>query len=49
MPNKTTKDEEEDKQLKAVRRQKKKTPRMKVSGSSVRELQKIIKKKSRKK
>ena len=45
MQNKNIKDDEEGKELKALRRQKKKTPRMKVSGSSVRELQKIIKKK----
>ncbi|MBU0612831.1 hypothetical protein KKB10_02325 [Patescibacteria group bacterium] len=49
MKHKDIKDEEESKRLKSIRRQKKKTPRMKVSGSSVRELQKIMKKKSKKK
>ncbi|MFA6391987.1 MAG: hypothetical protein WCW66_04535 [Patescibacteria group bacterium] len=41
--------EEESEELKAIRRQKKKTPRMKVSGSSVRQLARIIKEKSVKK
>ena len=47
MKHKDIKDEEENKKHKSIRRQKKKTPRMKVSGSSVRELQEIIKKKSK--
>ena len=49
MKYKDIKDEEESKEHKSVRRQKMKKPQMKVSGSSVRELQKIIQKKSRKK
>jgi hypothetical protein len=49
MPAKKLKTEEESEVLKAIRRQKKKTPRMKVSGSSVRQLARIIKEKSIKK
>ncbi|MFA6525658.1 MAG: hypothetical protein WCT33_05335 [Patescibacteria group bacterium] len=49
MPAKKIKIEEESEDLKAIRRQKKKSPRMKVSGSSVRELARIIKEKSIKK
>ncbi|MFA6272144.1 MAG: hypothetical protein WC693_03470 [Patescibacteria group bacterium] len=49
MPAKKINIEEESEALKAIRRQKKKSPRMKVSGGSVRELARIIKNKSVKK
>jgi len=49
MPKKIISEEENQKKIKAVRRQKKKRPKMKVSGRSVVQLKKIIEGKSKKK
>ena len=49
MTKKIISEEENQKKIKAVRRQKKKRPKMKVSGRSVVQLKKIIEDKSKKK